>query len=1073
MPKRNDIHKILIIGSGPIIIGQACEFDYSGTQACKALKSLGYEIVLVNSNPATIMTDPATADVTYIEPLNVDRLTEIIDKERPDALLPNLGGQSGLNLCEELYNAGVLEKYKVEVIGVQVEAINRGEDRIAFKEAMNELGIEMAKSAPAYTVEEAVKIASELGYPCVIRPAYTMGGTGGGIVYNEEELRKVAARGIAASMVNQILIEESVIGWEELEVEVVRDATGKKISICFIENIDPMGVHTGDSFCSAPMLTISQEVQDRLEKQAHAIVESIGVIGGTNVQFAHDPKTDRIIIIEINPRTSRSSALASKATGFPIAYVSALLAAGLTLSEIPYYKGGSLADYKPCGDYVVVKFARWAFEKFKKAEDKLGTQMKAVGEVMSIGKNYKEALQKAIRSLEKGRYGLGFAKDFHELSLDELYLKLSEPTSERQFILYEAIRKGAPLTKLHEMTRIKMWFLEQMKELVDLEEKILACRGGNLPDELLIQAKKDGFSDKYLAQLLDVDEWELFRRRESLGMNERWDAVPVSGVEEPAAYYYSTYNGEDKAPVSNGRKVMVLGGGPNRIGQGIEFDYCCVHAAFTLRDLGFETIMVNCNPETVSTDYDTSDKLYFEPLTVEDVMSIYNKEKPLGVIVQFGGQTPLNIAAELERRGAHILGTSPAVIDMAEDRDLFNAMMKKLDIPMPESGMAVNVDEALEIAHRIGYPMMVRPSYVLGGRGMEVVYDDNMLRDYMAAAIDVTPERPILMDRFLQNALECETDAISDGSNAFVPTVMQHIEQAGVHSGDSACVIPSVEISEENKKLIRQYTTAIACEMGVVGLMNMQYAICEGKVYVLEANPRASRTVPLVSKVCNINMANIATKLMTYELTGERPDVTSFSEKAHPYYGVKEAVFPFNMFPEVDPLLGPEMRSTGEVLGLSESFGLAYYKAQEAAGAKLPLSGNALVSVNKGDRVQALEVAKQLHELGFTIVSTEGCGQYFTENGVPCKILKKLQEGRPNIYDAMVNGEVDLIVNSPAGKQSKYDDSYLRKTAINKKIPYLTTMSAALASAKGIAAVIRKEHGSLKSLQEYHKSLEA
>ena len=1018
------------------------------------------------------MTDPATADVTYIEPLNVDRLTEIIEKERPDALLPNLGGQSGLNLCEELYNAGVLEKYKVEVIGVQVDAINRGEDRIAFKQAMNELGIEMAKSAPAYTIEEAVKIASELGYPCVIRPAYTMGGTGGGIVYNEEELRKVAARGIAASMVNQILIEESVIGWEELEVEVVRDATGKKISICFIENIDPMGVHTGDSFCSAPMLTVSQEVQDRLEKQAHAIVESIGVIGGTNVQFAHDPKSDRIIIIEINPRTSRSSALASKATGFPIAYVSALLAAGLTLSEIPYYKGGSLADYKPTGDYIVVKFARWAFEKFKKAEDKLGTQMKAVGEVMSIGKNYKEALQKAIRSLEKGRYGLGFAKDFHELSLDELYLKLAEPTSERQFILYEAIRKGAPLSKLHEMTHIKMWFLEQMKELVDLEEKILACRGGHLSDELLVQAKKDGFSDKYLAELLDVDEWELFKRRESLGMNERWDAVPVSGVKEPAAYYYSTYNGEDKAPVSGGRKVMVLGGGPNRIGQGIEFDYCCVHAAFTLRDLGFETIMVNCNPETVSTDYDTSDKLYFEPLTVEDVMSIYNKEKPLGVIVQFGGQTPLNIAAELEKRGAHILGTSPAVIDMAEDRDLFNAMMQKLNIPMPESGMAVNVDEALEIAHRIGYPMMVRPSYVLGGRGMEVVYDDNMLRDYMAAAIDVTPERPILMDRFLQNALECETDAISDGSNAFVPTVMQHIEQAGVHSGDSACVIPSVEISEENKKLIREYTTAIACEMGVVGLMNMQYAICEDKVYVLEANPRASRTVPLVSKVCKINMANIATKLMTYELTGERPDVTSFSEKAHPYYGVKEAVFPFNMFPEVDPLLGPEMRSTGEVLGLSESFGLAYYKAQEAAGAKLPLSGNALVSVNKGDRVQALEVARQLHELGFTIVSTEGCGQYFTENGVPCKILKKLQEGRPNIYDAMVNGEVDLIVNSPAGKQSKYDDSYLRKTAINKKIPYLTTMSAALASAKGIAAVIRKENGSLKSLQEYHKSLE-
>ena len=685
MPKRNDINKIMIIGSGPIIIGQACEFDYSGTQACKALKKLGYEIVLVNSNPATIMTDPATADATYIEPLNVDRLTQIIAKERPDALLPNLGGQSGLNLCEELYSAGVLDKYNVKVIGVQVDAINRGEDRIAFKEAMNKLGIEMAKSAPAYSVDEALSIASELGYPVVIRPAYTMGGTGGGIVYNEEELRKVAARGLAASMVHQILIEESVIGWEELEVEVVRDAKGKKISICFIENIDPMGVHTGDSFCSAPMLTISQEVQDRLEKQAHAIVESIGVIGGTNVQFAHDPKTDRIIIIEINPRTSRSSALASKATGFPIAYVSALLACGLTLDEIPYWKEGTLDNYKPSGDYVVIKFARWAFEKFKGAQDKLGTQMKAVGEVMSIGKNYKEAFQKAIRSLETGRYGLGFAKNFHDLSLDELYRRLAEPSSERQFLLYEAIRKGAPLEKLHNMTHIKMWFLEQMKELVELEEKLLSCKGKELPDELLIQAKKDGFSDKYLAKLLDIGEWDLFKRREALGMKERWDAVPVSGVKEPASYYYSTYNAPDKAPVSDRRKVMVLGGGPNRIGQGIEFDYCCVHAALTLRQLGFETIMVNCNPETVSTDYDTSDKLYFEPLTVEDVMSIYNKEKPLGIIVQFGGQTPLNIAAELERRGAHILGTSPKVIDMAEDRDQFGAMMKKLGIPMPES----------------------------------------------------------------------------------------------------------------------------------------------------------------------------------------------------------------------------------------------------------------------------------------------------------------------------------------------------------------------------------------------------
>ena len=1071
MPKRNDINKILIIGSGPIIIGQACEFDYSGTQACKALRNLGYKIVLVNSNPATIMTDPATADATYIEPLNVDRLTEIIAKERPDALLPNLGGQSGLNLCEELYNAGILDKYNVQVIGVQVDAINRGEDRIAFKEAMNQLGIEMAKSAPAYSVDEALGIAGELGYPVVIRPAYTMGGTGGGIVYNEEELKKVAARGLAASMVHQILIEESVIGWEELEVEVVRDAAGKKISICFIENIDPMGVHTGDSFCSAPMLTISKDLQERLEKQAHAIVESIGVIGGTNVQFAHDPKSDRIIIIEINPRTSRSSALASKATGFPIAYVSALLACGLTLDEIPYWKDGTLDNYKLSGDYVVIKFARWAFEKFKGSQDKLGTQMKAVGEVMSIGKNYKEALQKAIRSLETGRYGLGFAKNFNQLTLEQLYLKLAEPSSERQFIMYEAIRKGAPLEKLHDMTHIKMWFLQQMKELVELEEKVLSYRGKELPDELLVQAKKDGFSDKYLAMLLETDEWDLFNRREALGVTECWDAVPVSGVKDPASYYYSTYNGEDRAPVSDRRKVMVLGGGPNRIGQGIEFDYCCVHAALTLRDLGFETIMVNCNPETVSTDYDTSDKLYFEPLTVEDVMSIYNKEKPLGVIVQFGGQTPLNIAAELEKRGAHILGTSPAVIDMAEDRDLFNAMMNKLNIPMPKSGMAVTVEDALEIAHRIGYPMMVRPSYVLGGRGMEVVYDDDMLRDYMAAAIDVTPERPILMDMFLQDAMECETDAISDGTHAFVPTVMQHIEQAGIHSGDSACVIPSVKISEKNKEIIRKYTTDIACEMGVVGLMNMQYAIYRDQVYVLEANPRASRTVPLVSKVCNINMANIATQLMAYELTGTRPDVTQFKEKKHPYYGVKEAVMPFNMFPEVDPLLGPEMRSTGEVLGISSTFPLAYYKAEEATGTRLPLSGTALVSVNSGDKELALEAAKQLFDLGFQIVATEGTGQYLEENGVSCRILKKIQEGRPNIYDAMVNGEIDLIINSPAGKQSKYDDSYLRKTAINKKIPYITTMYAAKAAAKGIAAMAKGEHDELKSLQEYHASI--
>ena len=1068
MPKRNDINKILIIGSGPIIIGQACEFDYSGTQACKALRNLGYKIVLVNSNPATIMTDPATADATYIEPLNVDRLTEIIAKERPDALLPNLGGQSGLNLCEELYNAGVLDKYNVQVIGVQVDAINRGEDRIAFKEAMNKLGIEMAKSSPAYSVDEALKIAAELSYPVVIRPAYTMGGTGGGIVYNEDELKKVAARGLAASMVHQILVEESVIGWEELEVEVVRDSTGKKISICFIENIDPMGVHTGDSFCSAPMLTISKELQDRLEKQAHAIVESIGVIGGTNVQFAHDPKTDRIIIIEINPRTSRSSALASKATGFPIAYVSALLACGLTLDEIPYWKEGTLDNYKPSGDYVVIKFARWAFEKFKGAQDKLGTQMKAVGEVMSIGKNYKEALQKAIRSLETGRYGLGFAKDFHELTLDQLYLKLAEPSSERQFIMYEAIRKGAPLEKLHEMTHIKMWFLEQMKELVDLEEEIISYKGKELPDALLIQAKKDGFSDKYLAKLLEIDEWDLFKRREALGMKECWDAVPVSGVKDPAAYYYSTYNGEDKAPVSERRKVMVLGGGPNRIGQGIEFDYCCVHAAMALKKAGFETIIVNCNPETVSTDYDTSDKLYFEPLTLEDVLSIYKKEKPLGVIAQFGGQTPLNLSAELEKYGVKILGTSPAVIDMAEDRDLFRAMMDKLQIPMPEAGMAVDVDEALAIAERIGYPVMVRPSYVLGGRGMEVVYDPENLKIYMEAAEGVTPDRPILIDRFLRHAMECEADAISDGEHAYVPAVMEHIELAGVHSGDSACIIPSRHISEENLKTIKEYTKKIAEEMHVKGLMNMQYAIEDGVVYVLEANPRASRTVPLVSKVCAISMVPLATEIITSEFTGKESPIKDQKDREIPYYGVKEAVFPFNMFQEVDPLLGPEMRSTGEVLGLAQSVGEAYFKAQEATKSPLPLSGTVLISVGDREKAEVAEVAKRFHEAGFAIIATRHTKAIIEEAGIPAEFVYKMSEGRPNIYDIITNGKVDLVVNTPKGEEEGPDDSYVRRACIKSRVPYITTMAAALASAEGILTVQKQSSREVVSLQDLH-----
>ncbi|MFA5252140.1 MAG: carbamoyl-phosphate synthase large subunit [Phycisphaerae bacterium] len=1065
MPKRNDIKKVMIIGSGPIIIGQACEFDYSGTQACKALRKLGYKIVLVNSNPATIMTDPGMADMTYIEPLNLQTVTKIIEAERPDALLPNLGGQSGLNLSSELAHAGVLKKYGVKVIGVQVDAIKRGEDRGAFKETMNKLGIDMPESELAFTVEEAEKIADKMGYPVVIRPAYTMGGTGGGLVYNVEELRTVASRGLSASLVKQILVEESVLGWEELELEVVRDAKNQKITVCFIENVDAMGVHTGDSYCTAPMLTIAPELQKRLQKYSYDIVDAIEVIGGTNVQFAHDPKTDRVVVIEINPRTSRSSALASKATGFPIALVSSMLAGGLTLDEIPYWRDGTLEKYTPSGDYVVVKFARWAFEKFKGVEDKLGTQMQAVGEVMSIGKNYKEALQKAIRSLETGRYGLGFAKNFNKLQLDELMKLVSTATSERQFIMYEALRKGANIDTLCEKTYIKRWFIEQMAELVQLEEKILKCKGKQLPDKLLTQAKKDGFADRYLAKLLGTSEDKIRRQRTKLGIVEAWEPVPVSGVEN-AAYYFSTYNAPDSVAVSKNRKIMVLGGGPNRIGQGIEFDYCCVHAAFALRDEGFETIMVNCNPETVSTDYDTSDKLYFEPLTVEDVLSIYEKEKPEGVIVQFGGQTPLNIARELEQAGVKIIGTTPDTIDLAEDRDLFRKMMDKLGIPMAESGMASNLDDALAIAKRIGYPLMVRPSFVLGGRGMEVVHDNEMLQQYVAAAVEITPERPILIDKFLENAIEAEADAISDGTDVFVPAVMEHIELAGIHSGDSACVIPPVSIPQKHIDTICEYTKTIATKLNVVGLMNMQYAIANDIVYVLEANPRASRTVPLVSKVCNISMARIATQLML----GKKLSDLNIKHKKIPHYGVKEAVFPFNMFHTVDPILGPEMRSTGEVLGLANSFGLAFFKAEEATGLTLPSEGTVLITVVDADKAAILETARAFAKLGFKIKATEGTLRFLADKGVKAELILKMHEGRPNIVDAIKNAEVQLIINTPTGKSSKYDNSYIRKSAIKYKVPYITTPAAAAAAVKGIAAH-RTEPSTVKSLQSYHSAI--
>ena len=1053
MPKREDINTVLVIGSGPIIIGQACEFDYSGTQACKALRGLGYKIVLVNSNPATIMTDPETADVTYIEPLNVERLTQIIEKERPDALLPNLGGQSALNLCSELSNAGVLDKYNVQVLGVKVDAIERGEDRLEFKKAMNELGIEMARSEIANTVDEALAIADKLGYPVVVRPAYTMGGAGGGLVYNVDELKTVVNRGLQASLVHQCLIEESILGWEELELEVVRDAKNNMITICFIENIDPLGVHTGDSFCSAPMLTISKEVQDRLQEQAYRIVESIGVIGGTNVQFAHDPVTDRIVVIEINPRTSRSSALASKATGFPIALVSAMLAAGLTLDEIPCGKYGTLDKYYPDGDYVVIKFARWAFEKFKAAEDKLGTQMKAVGEVMSIGKTYKEAFQKAIRSLETGRYGLGYAKNFNDLSKDELLKLLINPTSERQFIMYEALRKGATVNELFELTKIKHYFIEQMKELVEEEEKIASYKGNQLPDDVLKQAKKDGFADKYISKLLDVEEKEIRNQRLAMGMHQVWEPVHVSSTKD-SSYYYSTYNGKDQDEVSNNKKIMILGGGPNRIGQGIEFDYCCVHASLALKKLGFETIIVNCNPETVSTDYDTSDKLYFEPLTLEDVLSIHEKEKPLGVIAQFGGQTPLNLASQLKENGVNILGTTPETIDMAEDRDLFNEMMEKLEIPMPESGMAVTVDDALEIAQRIGYPLMVRPSYVLGGAGMEIALNDGDIKKFMKIINRQYQEHPILIDKYLSGK-EVEVDAVCDGHGILIPGIMEHVERAGVHSGDSISVYPPQKIKQEIKDVIVDYTKRLAKALHVVGLINIQFIVYEDQVYVIEVNPRSSRTIPYISKVTDIPIVAIATKAImghTIEEQGYSYGIVPEKETI----AVKMPVFSFEKIKGAEISLGPEMKSTGEVLGISKNLDEAIYKAFMGTGIQLPKRKNIICTIKDSSKEEFLPIAKQYYMFGYDLYATEGTYKFLKEHDVPVHFVNRICEKTNTIFDLMFTDTVDLVIDIPTRNDNLKDGFLIRRFAVEAGIPIYTSLDTAKAL---IDSLEKRKHG--------------
>jgi len=1073
MPKRTDIKKILIIGSGPIVIGQACEFDYSGTQACQALKALGYEIVLVNSNPATIMTDPDIAHITYIEPLNKNRIEEIIAYERPDALLPNCGGQTALNLAFELDKAGILAKYNVEVIGINLAAIERGEDRIIFKQMMAELGIEMAKSAETYTVEGAVEIARTVGYPCVVRPAYTMGGAGGGICFNEEELRVVAARGIDRSLINQVLIEESILGWEELELEIVRDYSGHMITACFIENLDPMGVHTGDSICVAPMLDVSEDVQRRLQEAAYKIVAGVGVIGGCNCQFAYNAKEDRIIIIEINPRTSRSSALASKATGFPIARVAAMLAAGFNLNELPYWKDGTLDKYTPPGDYVVAKFPRFAFEKFPEATDILGSQMKAVGESMSIGKSFKEAIQKSIRSLENGRQGLGFASNYNDLSKEELMKKLERPSSERLFIVYEAMRKGVTVEEMNNHTSIKPFFLNHLKEMLDLEAEMLAHKGGSLPDALLIRAKKDGFADKYIAKLLGILETQVADQRTKLGVYKTFDAIQVSGADKDSFYYYSTYLGQTQTPLlPSKKKIMILGGGPNRIGQGIEFDYCCVHATFALKAMGYETVMINCNPETVSTDYDTADSLYFEPLTVEDVMAIYRHEQPAGVVVQFGGQTPLNIAQELKALGVPILGTQPDIIATAEDRDLFRAMMEKLEIPMPESGMAKTVSEALGVAKSIGYPVIVRPSYVLGGRGMEVVHDAERLGAYMEKAITENgPDMdPILIDRFLDGALECEADAISDGENVLVPQIIEHIEATGVHSGDSACSIPPVSIREVHQMVIRDYTTKIARELKVVGLMNIQYAIDEdsGKVYVLEANPRASRTVPLVSKVCNIQMAKLATEVMIKAKNGENSaELLNQKPRKLNVYGVKESVFPFNMFHEVDPVLGPEMLSTGEVLGLSDNFHRAFFLSQEASKLRLPDTGTVLLSISEGYMDELPGIANAFLALGFKLMATQNTYKNAIEMGIDIQPVAPLVEGGKPIADLIMDGTVNIVVNTRRRDTDNMGPN-IRRAAVRKSIPMYTTLEAARTAIDAIAAW-REGPAPVRSLQDYHK----
>ncbi len=1069
MPARNDIKKILIIGSGPIVIGQACEFDYSGTQACKSLRQEGYQVVLVNSNPATIMTDPEMVERTYIEPITAETVEKIIQIEKPQAVLPTLGGQTGLNVAVELAKKGILDKYGVELIGAKLEAIEMAEDRILFKEAMGRVNIPMPESFPAYSVEEAVEFAEKIGYPAVIRPAYTLGGTGGGIAYNIDELRTITQRGLDASTINQVLVEESVIGWKEYELEVMRDLKDNVVIICSIENIDPMGVHTGDSITVAPAQTLSDKEYQVMREAAIKIIREIGVeTGGSNVQFAVNPDDGRMVVIEMNPRVSRSSALASKATGFPIAKIAAKLAIGFTLDEIQNdITRETPASFEPTIDYVVVKYPRWAFEKFRQANQELTTQMKSVGEAMSIGRTFKESLQKAIRSMEIGMFGFSDdEKNIKNSDLESVKKKLLVPNSKRLFYLKQAFVLGMDIEEVYQLTKIDLWFLFQLKEILGFSDELSKYDLRSVPLDVFKEAKRLGFSDRSLAQIFGAGEEGVRKFRQDNSLFPVYKMVDTCAAEFEAVtpYYYSTYEEEDEVVLTDKKKVMILGSGPNRIGQGIEFDYVCVHASFAIREEGIDSIMVNSNPETVSTDYDTSDRLYFEPLTVEDVLNIYRKEKPLGVIVQFGGQTPLNLAKELEKNGVNILGTSINSIDLAEDREKFSAILEELSIKQPESGIARSCAEAVTIANKIGYPVLVRPSYVLGGRAMEIVYDEQSLNDYMEHAIEASPKRPILIDKFLEKATEVDVDAVCDGEDVYIGGIMEHVEEAGIHSGDSACVLPPYKIHKNIIKQIEEQTFNLAMKLKVVGLMNIQFAVLGRDLYVLEVNPRASRTVPFVSKATGVPLAKIATKIL---LGKKLCEFNLAKNLKRDYFSVKEAVFPFSKFPEVDPLLGPEMRATGEVMGIADSFGAAFYKSQDAAGSKMPIEGNVLISIADKDKEDVVEIAKRFKRLNFEIYSTKGTRLFLSSKGIESELAVKLYEGRPNIQDDILNGNLHLIINTHVGRLSKQDDSYIRKTAIQRKVPYVTTISAAAAAVEGIELALTGEMN-VKSIQEYH-----